>query len=192
MNTFIQTWLPYKSTQLWLLSFDMIHIIWYVNIYAILHDMIRYSVAWHEKTWYDRLPDTVQIFSLANIIRLWHWPEHCVAFTLRAHLCTKMINYEYNGQPNLICVSLKETIAELISTSDVSVAIHHFDLIVEETAAFLIITSAICWNFPLWYRRWTNSQSHGDHCTMAKFQWEARHSEFWTLPLILSAPKYFR
>ena len=31
-----------------------------------------------------------------------------------------------------------------------------------------------------------------DHCTMAKFQWEVRHSEFWTLPLILSASKYFR
>ena len=29
-------------------------------------------------------------------------------------------------------------------------------------------------------------------CTMAKFQWEVRHSEFWTLPLILSASKYFR
>ena len=52
-----------------------------------------------------------------------------------------MINYEYNGQPNLICVSLKETIAELISTSDVSVAIHHLDLIVEETAAFLKINN---------------------------------------------------
>ena len=51
-----------------------------------------------------------------------------------------MIDYEYNGQPNLVCVSLKETIAELISTSDVSVAIHHLDLIVEETATFLIIT----------------------------------------------------
>ena len=54
-----------------------------------------------------------------------------------------MINYEYNGQPNLICVSLKETIAELISTSDVSVAIHHFDLIVEETAAFLKINNLL-------------------------------------------------
>ena len=30
------------------------------------------------------------------------------------------------------------------------------------------------------------------HCTIAKFQWEVRHSEFWTLPLILSASKYFR
>ena len=29
-------------------------------------------------------------------------------------------------------------------------------------------------------------------CTMAKFQWEVRHTEFWTLPLILSASKYFR
>ena len=122
--------------------YDPYHMICkYIVWHAILHDMIRYSVASHEKTWYDKLPDTVQLFSLANIIRLWHWPEHCVAITLRAHLCTKMINYEYNGQPNLVCVSLKETIAELISTSDVSVTIHHFDLIVEETATFLIISN---------------------------------------------------
>ena len=41
------------------------------------------------------------------------------------------------------------------------------------------------WTSPRWQKRYY-------HSTMAKFQWEVRHSEFWTLPLILSASKYFR
>ena len=59
--------------------------------------------------------------------------------TDKAILIFLYYNDDFNGQHNLVCVSLQETIAELIATSDVSVAIHHLDLIVEETATFLII-----------------------------------------------------
>ena len=40
---------------------------------------------------------------------------------------------------NLVGVSLKETVTELVAAADVRVAIHHLDLVVEETATLLII-----------------------------------------------------
>ena len=49
-----------------------------------------------------------------------------------------------------------------------------------------------CFIFSVMRRYRTNASYSVSHCTMAKFQWEVRHSEFWTLPLILSASKYFR
>ena len=44
---------------------------------------------------------------------------------------------DHSDLVNLVRVGLKETVGELISTADVSVAIDHLDLIIEETASLL-------------------------------------------------------